>query len=70
MGNPNRTVSMIECLLARGQNNFLRRRKRFEFPHSLGQNPTLNGFITGTVSRAIVMWYSVLKPTATTPVPA
>lgn len=28
------------------------------------------GFITGTVSRAIVMWYSVLKPTATTPVPA
>jgi hypothetical protein len=36
MGNPNRTVSMIECLLARGQNNFLRRRKRFEFPHSLG----------------------------------
>jgi hypothetical protein len=37
MGNPNRTVSMIECLLARGQNNFLRRRKRFEFPQSLGQ---------------------------------
>jgi hypothetical protein len=35
MGYPNRTVSMIECLLARGQNNFLRRRKRFEFSHSL-----------------------------------
>jgi steroid delta-isomerase-like uncharacterized protein len=35
-----------------------------------GQNPTSNGFITGRVSRAIVMWYSVLKPTATTPVPA
>src|SRR3981081_348448 len=34
------------------------------------QNPTSNGFITGRVSRAIVMWYSVLKPTATTPVPA
>jgi hypothetical protein len=38
MSNPNRTVSMIECLLARGQNNFLRRRKRFEFSHSLGQD--------------------------------
>ena len=40
MGNPNRTVSMIECLVARGQNNFLRRRKRFEFPHNLGQKQT------------------------------
>src|SRR5712672_4028615 len=36
----------------------------------MGQNPTSNGFITGRISRAIVMWYSVLKPTATTPVPA
>ena len=40
------------------------------FFDAMGQNPTSNGFITGRISRAIVMWYSVLKPTATTPVPA
>jgi hypothetical protein len=43
MGNPNRARSMIECLPARGQNNFLRRRKRFEFPHSLGHKRSLVG---------------------------
>jgi hypothetical protein len=37
MGNPNCTVSMLECFLVGGQNNFLCRRKRFEFSHSLGQ---------------------------------
>jgi hypothetical protein len=41
MGNPNRTVSMIECFLVVGQNNFLRRRKRFEFSHSLGHFETI-----------------------------
>jgi hypothetical protein len=40
MGNPNRTRSMSECILARRQNNFLRRRQRFEFPHSLDPERT------------------------------
>jgi hypothetical protein len=35
MGNLNRARSIIECLLARGRNNFLCRRQRFELSHNL-----------------------------------
>jgi hypothetical protein len=41
MGNPNRARSMIEYLLARGQNNFLRRRQRFELSHNLDPEATI-----------------------------
>jgi hypothetical protein len=46
MGNPDRRRSTIECLLARGQNNFLRRRQRSEFSHNLGHFRTFLAMIT------------------------
>jgi hypothetical protein len=41
MGNPNRARSIVECLPARGRNNFLCRGQRFAFSHNLGQEPKL-----------------------------